>query len=551
MKPLKRIQGHGRTEFGTPPTMANDHPFQLLFETLGRTPTAHAPLVNQASFEILSHALAVPTEKSGRCILLRAPRAGYGKTHLIARTQHHFAETHEFVPLHAGPDCRVDAASVTEDILRRLARGLPASGGLCVLDLVVRKMLAAALQPLVAAGEVPCQDREGALLALRTKPVKTFDFHHPNAVTAHWARKNFDVLGQRLSLELAQRSGLSLREVSFWVDVFFRFAAAPPENAGRVRALAEAAQAGASMERLEVLLGLLTLQTRVVLVADDLEGFSTDETAALRLAAFLASLRHSVDRLDVILALNEDVWKSSFVPRLSGGLLDRLSEVVIDLEPLSELERVALLDSRVPGLGARVLERVELGADGDHARGLIRSAGIAWLRALAMDAGSAPTPPPQRAVAPAAAVPVFSSPILEIPAFSQESSLNGQHQDAAVPVSASLPPQVAVAQPVMDWPQVAYTGNNGASHTQVSVPSEAPVPAISFAFAAAAVQEAPVPAMLASANGNLQDFAQQSFENPAIADFAEPDLAPPPEATSKGLLGIDDLLRQFRERYGR
>jgi hypothetical protein len=57
--------------------------------------------------------------------------------------------------------------------------------------------------------------------------------------------------------------------------------------------------------------------------------------------------------------------------------------------------------------------------------------------------------------------------------------------------------------------------------------------------------------MHASANGNLQDFAPQSFENPTIADFAAPDPAPPPEATSKGLLGIDDLLRQFRERYGR
>ena len=120
-----------------------------------------------------------------------------------------------------------------------------------------------------------------------------------------------------------------------------------------------------------------------------------------------------------------------------------------------------------------------------------------------------------------------------------------------VPVPASLPPQVAVAQPMMDWPEVTYTGNNGASHTQLAVPTLAPVAATSFAFTAAAVQEAPVPAMLASANGNLQDFAQQSFETPAIADFTEADPASPPEAPSKGLLGIDDLLRQFRERYGR
>ena len=85
------------------------------------------------------------------------------------------------------------------------------------------------------------------------------------------------------------------------------------------------------MERLEGLLGLVTLLMRVVLIADDLEGFSTDESAALRLAAFLGSLRHSVERLDVILSLNQDIWQSAFLPRLSGGLADRLSEIVVEL----------------------------------------------------------------------------------------------------------------------------------------------------------------------------------------------------------------------------
>ncbi len=106
---------------------------------------------------------------------------------------------------------------------------------------------------------------------------------------------------------------------------------------------------GVLMERLEALLGMLALLMRVVLVADNLEGFSSDETAALRLAAFLGALRQSVERLDVILSLNQDIWQSAFVPRLSGGLTDRLSEVVIELNPLTEEEMLALLESRVPG----------------------------------------------------------------------------------------------------------------------------------------------------------------------------------------------------------
>ncbi len=448
-------------------TMASDHPFQHLFETLGRVPAAHAESVNRQAVEVLSDILTVPVEKSGRCILLRAPRAGHGKTHLLSRIQHQMGATHEFIPLHSAFGSRIDSSSVIDDTLRRLVRQLPASGGLCVLDLVARRLFASALQPLVGSGEVPCQDREGALAALRARPVETFDFHHPNAVTAHWARENFEVLGQRLALELSQRSGLPVREIGFWVEVLFRFAAAPLENSNRLKILAESVHAGEGdkMERLEALLGLLTLLMRVVLVADDLEGFSADETAALRLAAFLGALRQSVDRLDVILSINQDIWQSAFLPRLSGGLADRLSEVVVELEPLTEAEMAALLDSRVPGLGGRVLERIDIASSGQHARGLIRAAGMAWLKATAMDSASPPVTAPAMA-APAAAL--LMPPV-------------------SVPLSMSAPaefaPPVAAPPPAVQSALAAFEASEAAAPTSPAelVPVEPGPPAAQFA----------------------------------------------------------------------
>ena len=383
--------------------MANDNPFQTLFESLGQLPRAHAEAVNRQAYEILHDILTVPPEQAGRCVLLRAPRAGHGKTHMLSRIQHHLATTHEFVPLRPAFGSQIDAGTVLDDALCRLLRPLPASGGLCVLDLVTRRLFAVALQPLVENGEVPCQDREGALTALRVRPVEIFDFHHPNAVTAHWARDNFTALGQRFSIELAQRSGRPILEVAFWVDALFRFASTPAENTTRLRTLTEEIHGDNPSEcvllhRLEALLGMLSLLMRVVLVADNLEGFSADESAALKLAAFLGDLRQSVERLDVILSINQDIWQSAFVPRLSDGLSDRLSEVVIELNPLTEDEMLALLESRVPGLGPRMLASVDRAAAGTHARGLIRAAGIAWLRASAMDAP--PICPPTTPVPP-------------------------------------------------------------------------------------------------------------------------------------------------------
>ncbi|MCP5543371.1 MAG: hypothetical protein H7A49_05635 [Akkermansiaceae bacterium] len=477
-------------------SMVNEHPFQNLFESLGRLPLSHAESVNRQAYEVLYDILSVPLEKPGRCIMLRAPRAGHGKTHLLSRVQHHLGATHEFIPLHPAFGCQIDAATVIDDTLRRLLRPLPASGGLCVLDLLVRRLFALALQPLVSSGEVPCQDRDGALAALRTRPIETFDFHHPNAVTAHWAKENFEVLGQRLAIELAHRCGLPVREVAFWVDVMFRFAATPVENPTRMRSLADALQndkipAGTVMERLEALIGMMTLLMRVVLVADELEGFSSDESAALRLAAFLGALRQSVERIDVVLSLNQDIWESAFVPRLSGGLADRLSEVLVELKPLKEHEMVELLESRVPGLGRKVLDRVDRDSAGGHARGLIRAAGMAWLRATAADSKPSATIQAESAAAVVpTADPQANAPEIATPPVSPLADASPEEAPSAP--QASVPP--LESEPVgsrnetpVEAPGVSEPKDEAPPELPEAVLESSPVPA------PAPAEEAPLP----------------------------------------------------------
>jgi hypothetical protein len=556
--------------------MANEHPFHLLFESLGRVPSAHAESVNRQASAQLMEALSVPVEKNGRCILLKAPRAGHGKTHLLSRIQHQLGATHEFIPLRATFGTQIDAASVTDDTLRRLLRQLPASGGMSMLDLVARRLLAAALQPLVASGEVPCQDREGAITALRVRPIETFDFHHPNAITAQWTRENFEVLGQRFSIELAQRSGLPFSGVAFWIDTLFRFASSAIENPNRVQLLAEAVRSspGSEMERLESLLGLLSLLMRVVVVADDLEVFSTDETAALRLAAFLGTLREAVERMDVILSVNHDIWASAFLPRLSGGLADRMSEVMIELEPLTEMEMSDLLDSRVPGLGHRVLEHIDIGSSGTHARGIIRAAGMAWLKATAMDSmqagievppapqldaysaskwhetllGAEKTSPPAEPTAPPPALEAWPSPVF-VPAPQEMAkpvetppvahAWDPFHQVTAPPVPENTLPasadiEIPYQTPVA-WNEVPTSTAVPASWQE----APAPEPPLESPFIAAVEQPQPVPAP--NSYFGIEAAPALTAQTPQSTETA-----PASDADR-----VDDLLRQFRERYGR
>ncbi len=422
--------------------MTQDHPFRVLFESFGRMPLAHAEVVNQHAYRELCRILAVPLVQPGACTLLRAPRAGHGKTHLLSRLRHRFESTHDCILLRAAGGYQVHAGTVIEDVLRHLFNGTPGGAG---VDELARRLLALGLAPLVESGQVPSQDRERALEALREHPLETLNFQHAAAMTAHWLRENYEVLSVRLSAELARECGLPTREIRFWLDLLYAYTASEGGVVERQERIEQAVLATGSgeaviMTRLEALLGLMTLVKRVVLIADDLEGFSTDSSAALRFASFVMAMRQSVQRLEFVLSLNQDVWDGVFVPCLSDGLTDRLSERLIELQPLTEPEMVALLECRAPGSGGALLPRIDRGRAGSHARGVIREAAAAWQRQVEAPVASAPAVGlsgplmvPSAAAGPAAVqheeAPV--APIVSSPAAAAEAATASAEEEVA------------------------------------------------------------------------------------------------------------------------
>ena len=346
-----------------------------LFQMFGRETPDHVTSINRVAGEKLRAILARPLTQFGICTLLRAPRAGYGKSHLLCRLQQELRGTHEFVLLHAADGNRFDANACLENVLTQLTRALPGGAGLTPLDLISRKLFALGLEPLVRSGEVPCQDRDSAMHALTQRPTETFDFHHPSAATAHWAREHFEVLGPRLIVELSQMLHLPMRDITFWVEVLFRYAVTAPEFPSRLSHLLAAvasSSATAAHDRLAALLHILSQWQRIVLVVDELEGLSANPEAALRLATFLTTLRHGAERIDVIVSVNDDIWQSAFLPRLSGGLIDRLTEACVTLTALSPAEALALLQSRYPGTKIDSLEKLNIQGE-LYARAVLRA----------------------------------------------------------------------------------------------------------------------------------------------------------------------------------
>lgn len=498
---------------------------QPFFDSLGQACAPHAPGVNAAAAARLERVLVSPVDAPGRGILLRAPRAGFGKSHLLAHLQQRLGTSHEFLPLSPLDASRIDAAGAIEAALRRLTRPLPAGGGLTGLDLLSRRLFSLALQPLVSSGEVPCQDREVALSALRQRPVETFDFHHSQAVTAHWTKENFEVLGPRLALELSRRTGSSLNESSFWLASLFRFAIATPEHPGRTGMIIQSAVSEAGPDRYAALLGMLSLIGRVVVVADDLEGMHADPGAALRFATFISAIRQEAPRVDLVVSVNDDIWESAFKPALSGGLQDRLGELEIRLEPLDEAAMASLLETRNPGRGSALHGRLSLQPGERYARLVLRRAAeIEDVHESVMPAAVAP------AVAQEASGPRVEAVVAE-PAPPHVGAVAGAPvAESETPVA--IPPVEAETEALGETPPPVTTGE----FTETAIhPEESP-------FSAETLPAAAAPASTIEATpGEPEPSGFAAIESPVESEAA----------AAGGGDRIDDLLRQFRERYGR
>ena len=363
-----------------PPTT---NPFDNAFELFGQSPEVSTDCIHAEELDRLIEALSIKAENSGRIILLRSPRAGFGKTHLLIRLNERVASTHDFIALEPSRGRYLNDELVLDAVLRNFSRMLPDGDGLTYLDKLARRIFAKGLEPLVLSGEVPSQDKESALEAMRSRPAETFDFHNAEASTAQWALSNFTLLGPRLSTELAEQIEARYRPVAWWIELLFRYSSASLEQGNRNGSLFETVFNGeqheADMhEKLVTLLNLIGLVTSPVLVLDEVEGLSSSPESGLEIVTFLNALHQSCKKMVLIISVNGDVWQTAFLPRLPCGLKDRLTDIVVDLKPITKEQAVRILRDRAGDCADVLAEAIDFDCGVVYPRGIVRSAASAW-----------------------------------------------------------------------------------------------------------------------------------------------------------------------------
>lgn len=579
--------------------MLSTNPFSNLFEILGQDSANCAASVNKAAFDDLKRALLQAfEERVGKQILLKSPRAGFGKTHLLQRVASDMPDAH-FIDLSLKGGQALDAATVTEEIIVHLLQPLPAGSGLTSLDLLIRRVFSAALAPLVSAGEIPCDDRETAINALTQRPIETFDFHHEQALTAHWARENFRVLGPRLSLQAARIYGTTQRDSNYWIEIFFEYATSSPElplrNSDLINSVASDLGKGSeviAMERLSALLAFVTGHLPVVLVVDDTEGLSSAPAEALALVSFLQGLRQHAPRASVVLSVNGDVWETGFLPRLPGGLKDRLCENQICLKPMSFGDVEEFIQAAGGEHAPAIIEELE-GMDGVlYARRVSQKACQIWndlqteeeeqeAQTLPEGATEEPSTYPKQdkrlAVATAAAL-AETVASLATPRQPQKEALEPSETSSRVAPEAPQPgapleePSLSQAQSIFNaFAAVDETPPSGEDTVHVpqadaaepkyvtaSEVAEPPIQEASDSGRSSAVEQ---PAGSPFSASPIVERSVESIQpepmTPPVQNYEESTIQSPFRATPEPMetvtpedhLKVDQLLRQFRERH--
>ena len=366
-----------------------NNPFKQPFERLGEKPRITTSSINAEPLAKMVSMLNNPDQQAGEFILLKSPRAGFGKTHLLDRLRRSVIRSHEFIVLEPIAGSTLDARGILDKTVRTFSRVIDFETRLTLLDVLTRRIFALALEPLVKSGTVPSENVDEALNSLRMRPLETFDFNSESAVTAQWAMANFDLLRPQLATELCQRTKASSRMVSWWVKNLFEYSSASLDEAGRNGELyhrfMEDGSDDDACEKLVTLLNLAGLVTAPVLVLDEVEGYFGNPEAALKTCTLLNSLHQSCEKLTVIISVNSDIWETAFAPRLSSGLKDRLLDSVVELKPLTQDQAKVLLTDRAGDHVDVIMAELDLHLGVIYARGIMRQSSGIWQDHIADD----------------------------------------------------------------------------------------------------------------------------------------------------------------------
>lgn len=294
--------------------------------------------------DVLDQLLESVEQRSGAPLkLLTAPRAGYGKTHLLGRVVQAAGEEAVVVPLAFRTGDTLNQATLIRRGIETLSQAAGKAEGWSRLRESSAGLIASLLHGLIQEGLVPSANPEQALRVLQGPVKEIFAAEGSAHMIGDWLKKHAGGLRPVLARRVARQIPVKVEMADVWLD---RLMAQAYE--GGAEGVAEMIELATRDEEagIPVWLRMLGLWRPVVLMVDHLDGYYRNPDAGVTIAAMLMDLVET-QGLHVLLSLNQDVWQATFGHHLPSALEDRLTASQVLLKGLREADAAALLNLRL------------------------------------------------------------------------------------------------------------------------------------------------------------------------------------------------------------
>lgn len=282
-------------------------------------------------------------EGSGRTFLITSPRAGYGKTHLVARLKENAGTISNFLKLPFDRSRPVSWPIALSSIVRQLStQTRDTHRPIRTLEEISRFFLSRLIIDQLSNGAIKPKECPESADALRSDFLHLFGNDSGSRILS-WTEKRSSDLAGNASPAFLQQLGIKERELSFWLRVILDYTKGDSSAFDALRGLSN----GEARERLLQLLRICVSYRPVLLIADALDGFFGSDSAGMDIAEIITGIRENVGRSLTLLCVNEDVWKSSFKEQLPTAWLDRITGETTRLRNISPEAAAELVKARL------------------------------------------------------------------------------------------------------------------------------------------------------------------------------------------------------------
>lgn len=280
-------------------------------------------------------------------LLLTAPRAGYGKTHLLGRLAAAANGQVVLVPLAFRLEDTIGISAVAVRGLESMARAEASREGWTKLREACAGVCATLVRRLIENGTLPCANPEQALRVLSGDPIEVFDEKGSARLIGDWVRRFEGQLRKPMTEQAMKRVPAIPTALESWVNAMLNHAL---DGGMSHMAVLRMLAADESNEGPVTWLRLLGLWRPVVLLVDHLDAYYRNPEAGLRIASLLLDMSE-MDGVHVVLSLNQDVWQATFGHHLPSAMEDRLTASQMLLRGIGEGEAATLLRLRLQHAG--------------------------------------------------------------------------------------------------------------------------------------------------------------------------------------------------------